>query len=61
MQNCIKKVLEEKAINIAAFARLLDKSRRSIYNYIHNKNQPSIFLLKQMSEILGCKMEDLIA
>lgn len=60
MENCIAKVLKEKAVNISAFARLLNKSRGAVYNYINNKTQPSIFTLKEMSEILSCSMEDLI-
>ena len=37
-----------------------DVTRSTVYNWINNKTQPSIFNLKKVSVLLGVSMEELV-
>lgn len=59
-RNIIEEVLSSQGRTKTWIAEKIGVSRQSMYKYCSNQSQPSIFLFKDISEILEVKMEDLI-
>ena len=58
--NRLGEVLHDKMINRAEFARRVGKSTAMISRYVNNKSQPSLELLRTMSEVLEVTIDDLV-
>jgi len=58
--NRIKIELEKQERSKAWLARKLGVHSTTIFKYCANKNQPSAQRIKEIAEILGVTMEDLI-
>ncbi len=58
--NNIREVLQSRGIKASFIARQLGCNPNSVYNWMHQRSQPSLSTLHSLSEIIGCKLTDLI-
>ena len=58
--NNIREVLQSKGIKASFIAKQLNCNPNSVYNWIHQRSQPSLSTLHSLSELIGCKLTDLI-
>lgn len=59
-KNKIKDFMESQGRKSSWLSEQLGVSRATVYKYMSNDLQPSIFRLKRVAEVLGVKMEDLV-
>lgn len=58
--NNLKEVLDSKGIKASFIAKSLEYNPNSVYNWIHQRSQPSLSTLAQISSLIGVPMTDLI-
>jgi len=58
--NNLKEILQAKGIKASFIAQQLNCNPNSVYNWIHQRSQPSLSTLLSVSEIIGCKLKELI-
>jgi DNA-binding XRE family transcriptional regulator len=58
--NRIKDVLVEKQVSQKSLSNTIGVSTVSVNQWCQNKKQPSIKMLYQISEIVNCKVSDLL-
>jgi len=58
--NRIKDVLVEKQVSQKSLSNTIGVSKVSVNLWCQNKKQPSIKMLYQISEIINCKVSDLL-
>ena len=58
--NNIKQVLEAKGIKASFIAKELGCNPNTVYNWTHQRSQPSLEALNQLALIINCKVSDLI-
>jgi putative transcriptional regulator len=58
--NNIKEVLFSKGIKASFVAKKLGCNPNTVYNWTHQRSQPSLEALNQLATIINCKVSDLI-
>jgi putative transcriptional regulator len=58
--NNIKEVLLSKGIKASFIAKQLGCNPNTVYNWTHQRSQPSLDALNQLASIINCKVSDLI-
>jgi transcriptional regulator with XRE-family HTH domain len=58
--NNIREVLQSRGIKASFIAQQLNCNPNSVYNWMHQRSQPSLSTLHSLSELIGCKLTDLI-
>jgi transcriptional regulator with XRE-family HTH domain len=59
--NNLKEVLEAKGIKASFIAKSLNYNPNSVYNWLHQRSQPSLSTLSDISNLIGVPMSELIA
>jgi putative transcriptional regulator len=58
--NKLKEVLDSKGIKASFVAKQLNYNPNSVYNWIHQRSQPSLSTLNDIGELIGCSIADLV-
>ncbi len=58
--NNIKEVLLSKGIKASFIAKQLGCNPNTVYNWTHQRSQPSLEALNQLATIINCKVSELI-
>jgi transcriptional regulator with XRE-family HTH domain len=58
--NNIKEVLNAKGIKASFIAKQLQCNPSSVYNWLHQRSQPSLNTLSELSRLIGVPMSELI-
>jgi transcriptional regulator with XRE-family HTH domain len=58
--NKLKEVLESKGIKASFIAKSLNYNPNTVYNWLHQRSQPSLSTLAEISSLIGVPMTDLI-
>ena len=58
--NNIKEVLLSKGIKASFVAKKMGCNPNTVYNWTHQRSQPSLEALNQLATIINCKVSDLI-
>ena len=58
--NNIKEILLSKGIKASFVAKKLGCNPNTVYNWTHQRSQPSLEALNQLATIINCKVSDLI-
>jgi putative transcriptional regulator len=58
--NSIKEVLHSKGIKASFVAKQLGCNPNTVYNWTHQRSQPSLDALNQLASIINCKVSELI-
>lgn len=58
--NNIKEILLSKGIKASFVAKKLGCNPNTVYNWTHQRSQPSLGALNQLATIINCKVSDLI-
>ena len=58
--NNIKEVLNSKGVKASFVAKKLGCNPNTVYNWTHQRSQPSLEVLNQLALLLNCKVSELI-
>lgn len=58
--NNLKEVLDAKGIKASFIAKTLSYNPNTVYNWMHQRSQPSLQTLSAISELIGVSMSELI-
>lgn len=58
--NNLKEVLASKGIKASFIAKSLNYNPNTVYNWLHQRSQPSLQTLSEISELIGVHMSELI-
>ena len=58
MQNNIKKIISKNRVTITEVIEKSGISRSAFYDIMNGKAIPSLLNARKISEVLGCKLED---
>lgn len=58
--NNLKEILDNKGIKASHVAKKLDVSTQTLYNWIHQRSQPSLHKLSELSKLIDVPMSELI-
>jgi transcriptional regulator with XRE-family HTH domain len=58
--NNIKEILLSKGIKASFVAKKLGCNPNTVYNWTHQRSQPSLEALNQLAAIINCRVSDLI-
>lgn len=58
--NNLKEILDNKGIKASYVAKKLDVSTQTLYNWIHQRSQPSLHKLSELSKLIDVPMFELI-
>ena len=58
--NNIREVLQSRGIKASFIAKELGCNPNTVYNWTHQRTQPSLEALNQLAKIINCKVSELI-